>query len=269
MAHQILATVFVLLLVAALALWLVFSLRRNPYTIPQSILYFLALLLTRVLWRAEVPAALPVGPGEGALLVCNHRSSIDPFFIQVAAHRVVHWMVAREYCEHPWFRWFLKTTGAIPVNRGGIDTAATKFSMRVASQGGTIGMFPEGRINMTDRFMLPGRPGAVHVALRARVPIVPCYIEGSPYAGSAWSPFLMRARVRVLFGPPIDLSAYSDGEPDKEVVEQLMLLCLSEIAKLAGRTDFEPSIAGRRWKPEEEELNSALAQNFKRIRQSG
>lgn len=264
MPHSTLAIVFLVLLAAAVALWIIWGLRQNPYTVGQSVLYFVSLLQTRIQWRCEIPRALPIPPGEGALVVCNHRSSVDPFFVQAAAHRVVHWMVAREYCEHPWFRWFLRAVGAIPVNRAGIDTAATKLSIRIASQGGAIGMFPEGRINMSDQFMLPGRPGAILVALRAKVPIIPCYIEGSPYAGSAWSPFLMRARVKVKFGAPMDLSAYADEEPDKQSVEQLMLMCLTEIAKLAGATEFQPTLAGRRWKPEEVELQSSLARKFRR-----
>jgi 1-acyl-sn-glycerol-3-phosphate acyltransferase len=94
------------------------------------------------------------------VIVANHRSSVDPFFIQVVAPRAVHWMVAREYCEHWAFRWFLRTCEVIPVSRGGIDTAATKQAIRLARGGGLIGMLPEGRINMTEEFMLPARPGA-------------------------------------------------------------------------------------------------------------
>ena len=50
-------------------------------------------------------------------------------------------------------------------------------------------MLPEGRINTTDEFMLPVRPGAIVVALKAGAPIVPCYIEGAPYRGNPLEPF--------------------------------------------------------------------------------
>ena len=113
-------------------------------------------------------------------------------------------------------------------------------------------MLPEGRINKTDEFMLPVRPGAVLVALRARVPILPCYIEGAPYAGTAWSPFLMPARVRVVIGQRVDLSEYYDRASEDGVVQRLALRIAREIALLAGREDFEPKLAGRRWRTAEE-----------------
>jgi 1-acyl-sn-glycerol-3-phosphate acyltransferase len=183
---------------------------------------------------------------------------VDPFFIQLGANRAVHWMVAREYCEHPAFGWFLRLAEVIPVNRGGIDTAATKAAIRRVSSGHLVGMFPEGRLNVTGEFMLPGRPGAVLVALKARVPIVPCYIEGAPYGRTPWSPFFMPAKVTVRFGRPIDLSPYSDSSQDAGLVARLMLDVMSAIAQLAGCDHFEPRLAGRHWRPTAAEWQSHL-----------
>ena len=73
----------------------------------------------------------------------------------------------REYVMSPAFAWVLRTIEVIPVNRGGIDTAATKQAIRYASQGDLVGMFPEGRINEGGQFLLPGRPGAAMIALKA------------------------------------------------------------------------------------------------------
>ena len=183
-----LAAAAVLALLAALAGVAAWALSRTKYTFAQGVLWVFAYLVTRLLWRAKLPHGLPFQDGEGGVIVCNHRSSIDPFFVQTCASRPVHWMVAREYCELPALRWLARTCEVIPVNRGGIDTRATKLAIRLASRGEMVGMLPEGRINKTDEFMLPVRPGAVLVALRARVPILPCYIEGAPYAGTEWSP---------------------------------------------------------------------------------
>ncbi len=82
-------------------------------------------------------------------------------------------MVAKEFCVHPAMSWFFNTMQAIPVNRRGVDTAATKLAIRYASQGDLVGLFPEGRINDTGALLLPGRPGAALIALKARVPVVP------------------------------------------------------------------------------------------------
>ena len=61
----------------------------------------------------------------------------------------------------------------------------------------------------------------------------------------------MRAKVRVFYGEPIDLSEFKGRANDRELVGQLMLRCARAIAQLAGETDFQPSLAGRKWKPED------------------
>ncbi len=111
-------------------------------------------------------------------------------------------------------------------------------------------MFPEGRINKSSELMLPLRAGAILVALKAKVPVVPCYLHDSPFRGPVWSPFLMRSRTTVRYGRPIDLSEFHDRPNGDGLYGELMCRCALEIAKLAGRTDYQPKLAGRRWNTE-------------------
>ncbi len=233
----------------ALLCWAVIAIRRSPYSPLQSAIYLANILLTRVLWRTTIDGDFPDLAGQGAVVVCNHGSSIDPFFIQLTPGRVVHWMVAREFTDFLPFRAFFRACGSIPTNRAGIDTASTKAAIRYASQGELVGMLPEGRVNSTPKVLLGGRPGAALVALKARVPIVPCYIRDAPYDGTFWGCFFMTAKVHLTVGQPIDLSNYFDRRKEDGVLQEVTLLILSEIAALAGEPDFEPELAGRRWKP--------------------
>ena len=244
-------TVLLLLLlsVAAAVASAVFCLFRKPLAPSQWLLYYFNLLLVRVLWRAEVSGRLTLPQGQGAVIICNHRSSVDPCFIQLAAgHRVVHWMVAQIYGEGTLIDRLMKTLEIIPVRRRSSDVAPTKAAIRLASEGGLVGMLPEGSINRTDQFMLPVRPGAVLVALKARVPILPCCLEGVPYHDVPWRPILMRARVRLKVGELLDLSEYYGREREDGVLAQLTLDCVREIAKLAELDEFQPQMAGRDWK---------------------
>jgi len=138
----------------------------------------------------------------------------------------------------------------IPVNRGAYDTGATKAAIRIVEQGGLVGIFPEARVNISDQLLLPGRPGAALIALKARVPVVPCYIENAPYDGTAIGCMLMPASVRLTIGDPIDISAYYDQHGDREVLDKLTLRFLAAIAHLAGDDDFQPQVAGRSARPE-------------------
>ena len=263
--HYFAAVAFLILLLlgaTALAAWLL--LQPGNFTPLQRILLFLDWLLVKFLWRAELPPRLPLPEGQGALVICNHRSSVDPFYIQLMANRPVHWMVASEYCQHAAFGPFLRQCEVIPTRRGGVDTSAIRQAIRLAKEGGIVGMFPEGRINMTEKFMLPMRPGAVMIALRAGVPVVPIYIEGSPYRRTPWSPFFMPARVKITVGEPIDLSPYQDEEIDSAKQREIMAALAAEIAELAGRSAEEFSHAGRDWKPTAEELAADMAESDRR-----
>jgi 1-acyl-sn-glycerol-3-phosphate acyltransferase len=240
--------------------------KRSPLTFVQLLMWSVNYIITRLLWGTRIEGEIQVTPGQGAVIVANHRSSIDPSFVQIALRRVVYWMVAREYCEAPIIGRLLRAFQVIPVGRGGVDTAATKLAIRLAQEGGLVGMFPEGRINETkDQLLLPGRPGAALVALKARVPIIPVYISGSPYDGTAVGPLLMPAKVVVRIGRSIDLSSYFGREREEGVTGEITKLILHEIAKLAGHPEFEPQLAGRRWKPghEEEAVASLSGQNGK------
>ena len=96
--------------------------------------------------------------------------------------------------------------------------------------------------------MVSVRPGAILVALKANAWIVPVYVNGSPYNGTPWSPLFMRARSEVRVGEPIDVAPYVGRHRDSEVVKELLVRSIQEIAKLAGEDDFHPVLAGRRWK---------------------
>lgn len=223
--------------------------RRHGYGPVQSLILAWSYVMTRVLWRTDVSGRLLVSPGHGAVIVCNHRCPVDPAFIALAADRMVHWMVAREYCVHLLTGRFLRACEVIPTNRAGIDTAATKLAMRYAQQGGLVGLLPEGRINTTRQTLLPGRPGAAMIALKAQVPVIPCHISGSPYNGTTLGCLLMPAKVRLTIGRPIDISPYYGRENDREVLELLTRRFLKEIADLGGDVDYQPQLAGRFYKP--------------------
>ena len=266
MAGLIASVTFLVAVGGAVVVWALAAKRRTGYDWAEAGLYFPCFLLTKLLWRTEVPAGgLPVPKGTGCVLISNHRSSVDPFFLQVVAGRRVHWLVAKEFCDHAVFGPFLRSCQVIPTRRGGADLEATRGAMRYVEAGGCVGMFPEGRINVTRQTLLPVRPGAILVALRTDAPIVPCYIEGSPYAGTAWSPLLMPARVKVRIGRPIrlaDLTVESGSESsaetsppngetegvDRAALTELTRRCVREILRLGGHPDKPVELAGRSWK---------------------
>jgi 1-acyl-sn-glycerol-3-phosphate acyltransferase len=238
----------VLLAEAALLVWAAWRKAAKSHFRPKHYpIYLVGQFLTRTLWRARVEGRMRWVKNQGAVVVCNHRGPIDPAFVGLACDGPVHWMVAKEYFNYPFFGAMLRYLEAVPTGRRGIDTAATKQILRYAGSGEMVGVFPEGRINTTDRVLLPGYTGAVVIALKARVPIVPCFVSGSPYDPKKIHGFLFqRAQTVFRVGTPIDLTPYYDRAEDRDVQEELTRRVLRAIAALAGRPDYEPELIARR-----------------------
>jgi 1-acyl-sn-glycerol-3-phosphate acyltransferase len=251
--QKYLAIVILVALGLALVGWVLAMFRRTSYTWSQFPWFYpFNLVLARILWRAKVSGSFDIPDNQGAVIVCNHIGPIDPSFIALTTNRVIHWMVAKEYCVHPAMGWFFRIMRAIPVNRRGIDTAATKLAIRYASAGGLVGMFPEGRINEKGTVLLPGRPGAALVALKARVPVVPCYLTGAPNDGTSFGAFFTPAKAHIRIGKPLDISEFYGRDHEKEVLEEVTRRFMIAMAHLAGVMDYQPELAGRRWRTAKE-----------------
>jgi 1-acyl-sn-glycerol-3-phosphate acyltransferase len=155
--------------------------------------------------RADRYAPLPAsGP---AILIANHTCGIDHMLLQAASRRLLGFMVAREYFESPWLNWICVYIGCIPVNRDGRDLAAIRAALRALGQGRVLPIFPEGTIVPASGYELgPMRPGTAYIAVRARVPVVPAYILGTPRTNEILESLATPSRARIVFGAPIDLS---------------------------------------------------------------
>jgi 1-acyl-sn-glycerol-3-phosphate acyltransferase len=220
--------------------------RRSHLNFAQVLLWMPAAMITLFQWNTRLRGRLNNLP-TGAILISNHRSSVDGLFIQMACDKPVGSLVAREYIEIPVLRHLFRFLGMIPVGRQGVDTQATKRAIRESASGRFVLMFPEGRLNTTGDLMQSCRPGAVMVAIRAGVPVVPFYVKDITFTTALLNPFVSRARVQLYVGDPIDVVKLSQGKTDKQTLGKVLQLCLLEIAKLAGEVDWEPQVAGRHW----------------------
>ncbi len=117
--------------------------------------------------KIESPCQIPrTGP---AILVSNHTSGLDPLLLQTGCPRLARWMMAREYFDQTGLQWLYKLVGAIPVQRTGYDTAATRAAIRALQNGLLLGVFPEGKIESTPD-LIPFQQGIGLLALRTAPP---------------------------------------------------------------------------------------------------
>lgn len=241
MSPDAIALAWLLFLCAIAVGYFVCLFRRSDYDSWESCLYLPTYLFGRLLWRVHFTNHAPPELRGGGILAANHRSSVDPFFVQLAARRRVHWMVAQEYCRHMLFGPLLRALQVIPTNRSGMDTASTKAALRITQAGRLVGMFPEGKLNQTAQPLLPLRGGAALVAIRSQVPLIPLWIEGSPLGKTVWSPLFMPARVRITFGKPIYPSDMSHETSQNIKYTGTTVPCAEE--KKEGKKDVEKNEA--------------------------
>lgn len=157
------------------------------YKFLQKIVVPLFLLI----FRPTVQGAENIPVSGGVILAGNHKSNLDCILVACGTRRCVHFM-AKDELFRGVFAPFFRALGAIPVNRRVKDAASLSAAESVIRENGVIGVFPEGRFNRSKATLLPFKHGAVRMAVRCGVPIVPFAIVGS------YSLFGRRVRIKIF-----------------------------------------------------------------------
>lgn len=132
----------------------------------------------------------------GAVVIANHTSVRDPIAMYFALwYRRVSILAIKELFKSKLGNWFFRGAGCIPVDREAFSMDTFHEAVEVLSCGGIVGIFPEGRINHDASTVEPFKSGAVLMAMRGRVPIVPVYIAPA----KEWY-----RRTVMVIGEPID-----------------------------------------------------------------
>lgn len=168
----------------------------------------------------------PTGP---VIVAANHTSPIDPLLMLSASpYRIFGFLVAVEYYRIPVLGYLIRLIESIPTTRTGVDTAATKAALRRLREGGAIGIFPQGRIQLEGE-ELPAREGVALLAMRTGATVVPVHVSGVRYNDNVPATFFRRHHARVRFGKPIDLSTYVDRQRDRAVQHEVAEVIMQRI----------------------------------------
>lgn len=180
----------------------------NDMNLLTSVLKACNRLYSRNYHRVRQLSACPLPRTGPAILIANHISAADPFLIQGTSHRVIHWMMAKEYFDLPIVQTLCRKLAFIPVNRAQRDSSSLKSALRILAEGGVLGLFPEGRISPS-RALLPFQPGLSLLVNRGRAPVFPVAVERFPRNLSLLQGLLIPEESCVLYGPVIPVQAQS------------------------------------------------------------
>lgn len=155
-------------------------------------------------------------PGRQYLLLCNHRSIIDPPIIEVAlAYTDLFglWISKKELYDSFFFGLFVRNAGTILLDREQSQMSGFFADVKAGlAEGDSIFIFPEGTRNKTDDPLLPFKEGSRIIAMKNRLPMLPVYIREN--AGKVLSDALddnsVQREITVVFGDEIDYKERGD-----------------------------------------------------------
>jgi 1-acyl-sn-glycerol-3-phosphate acyltransferase len=199
--------------------------KRQTLPLPVAIARRIVTFYLGVFKRFAVGNAGRIPTTGPVIFVANHSTAYDPLCLQAASrHRLIQFMMAKEYYEMKPLNFIYKWLKVIPVNRTGNDTASIRTALRALNEGSCIGMFPEGKISDDGR-MNEGRQGVALLALMSNATVVPAYIQGTSAFTSMVKDFLKLEKITLYFGRPIrfdDLGGKRDDAAREVATKRIM-----------------------------------------------
>ncbi len=197
-------------------------------------------------------------PAEGPFIVAPcHFSAIDPVVMGVGvwkAGRVPRFMAKISLFKIPVLGAILRSLGQIPVEREGTQRALgpMKAARTLAKEGHGVIIYPEGTLTRDpELWPMRGKTGAVRMALESNIPLIPAAHWGTADLMPRYSGKLRlfpRTPITVLFGKPIDLSAFAGKPIDVKVLNQATLILMNAITELQAQLRGEKA-PEKRWDP--------------------
>lgn len=192
----------------------------------------LSVLPLRLYTRVTVTGREHLPTGEAFIIAPNHRSYLDtPFAGAIDWHRM-RFMGKQEMWKNKQFAWVFSALGSFPVNRGSADREALKRAIESLDTGEPLVLFPEGT-RKEGPVIQPLFDGAVYVAMKAGVPIVPVGIGGSERVMPKGAKFIYPRKVHIEIGPPIHPPTSPDGgRVPRAAIKQQTELLHAELQRL-------------------------------------
>jgi 1-acyl-sn-glycerol-3-phosphate acyltransferase len=227
-------------------------------------------MMMRLDWGGQehIPATGPV------ILAVNHLSYMDIFAVALfadSAGRYPVFLAKSSLFEIPVLGTVLRWLGQLPVYRGQADAALVlkQAAQLVARTNSCLIFYPEATVTRDpDQWPMVAKTGVARLALESDVPVVPIAHWGAqkilPY-GTFVPKLLPRKTVRLVAGPPVDLSEFRGQPMTNTVLRAATDKIMKEVASLLGGLRnlpppaefFHPAVARRKFRQDLRALQDA------------
>jgi 1-acyl-sn-glycerol-3-phosphate acyltransferase len=143
-----------------------------------------------------------------AIFVANHSSHIDTSLMMTALPKHFGAKIAvaarHDYIFDKWWKatiWAL-WYNVVPIERNKASRRSVALPQDLMRRGWSFALYPEESRGPND-FMLPFKPGAAYLAIKAGLPVVPMHFTGTRSVFSPYSRRFKPGKTRVVIGEPL------------------------------------------------------------------
>ena len=149
------------------------------------------------------------------LVLLNHQTPFDQFFVGMAFRRQIYYLATEDIFSNGWISSLIKYLVApIPIQKQTMDVKAVMTCLRVAREGGTIAIAPEGNRTYSGRTEYMS-PSIASLAKKMKLPIVLFRIEGGYGTEPRWSDVVRKGTMRGYVARVISPEEYNSMTDDE------------------------------------------------------
>ncbi len=149
------------------------------------------------------------------LILLNHQTPFDQFFVGMSFKGPIYYMATEDIFSNGFVSTLIRYLVApIPIKKQTNDIAAVLNCLRVAREGGTICIAPEGNRTYSGKTEYIN-PTIASLAKRLKLPIALYRIEGGYGAQPRWSDVVRKGKMRSYVSKVIEPEEYSSMTDDE------------------------------------------------------
>ncbi|TES85457.1 1-acyl-sn-glycerol-3-phosphate acyltransferase [Candidatus Aerophobetes bacterium] len=184
-------------------------------------LWGLTLIIFKVSFKIKIRGKENIPSKGPAVVASNHLSYLDPIVLGLITPRRMNFIAKEELFGNSLFRALITQLGAFPLKRERFDRAGYERALAILREGGILILFPEGTRAQHGK---PGhlRQGAVRIALRAGVPLVPIVIAGTDSILPRGKRTIRLGKIRVEVGKPLAAVKLDKTQDSRRETDELL-----------------------------------------------
>ncbi len=153
--------------------------------------------------------------GRQYLILINHQTAFDQFFVGMAFKGSVYYVASEDLFSKGWVSSLIRYLVApIPIKKQTTDVRAVLNCMKVAKEGGTIAIAPEGNRTYSGKTEYMS-PSIVPLARKLELPIALFRIEGGYGVHPRWSDVVRKGKMRGYVSEVIEPEEYEQLSNDE------------------------------------------------------